>query len=266
MFATEAAWEITDETMQILGGRGYETADSLRARGETPYMVERAMRDARINRIFEGSTEIMHLFIAREAMDPHLKVAGEAMNAKLPLSRRLKSAAKAALFYAKWYPKTLFPASVSAPGMEPELKRHLRYVARTSKKLSRKMFHAMVKHGPKLEREQMLLARFVDIGSELFAQAASATRAQALIGEGKDRSEVLALVEHFCANSRLRIEEAFRGVGKNTDRMGYRLAQSILADSSLFLYEGIVQRDLDEGLVPRPKETESVAELERVHR
>jgi alkylation response protein AidB-like acyl-CoA dehydrogenase len=266
MFATEAAWEITDETMQILGGRGYETAESLRARGETPYMVERAMRDARINRIFEGSTEIMHLFIAREAMDPHLKVAGEAMNVKLPLSRRLKSASKAALFYAKWYPKTLLPASVSAPGIEPELKRHLRYVARTSKKLSRKMFHAMVKHGPKLEREQMLLARFVDIGSELFAQAASATRAQALIGEGKDRSEVLALVEHFCANSRLRIEDAFRGVGKNTDRMGYRLAQSILADSSLFLYEGIVQRDLDEGLVPQPKDTERVAELERAHR
>ncbi len=109
MYGTEAAWDIVDETMQILGGRGYETADSLRARGERPVYIERAMRDARINRIFEGSTEIMHLFIAREAMDPHLKIAGEAMNGRLPWSRRLRSALKAALFYAHWYPKT-FPA------------------------------------------------------------------------------------------------------------------------------------------------------------
>jgi hypothetical protein len=246
MYGTEAAWHIVDETMQILGGRGYETADSLRARGERPVYIERAMRDARINRIFEGSTEIMHLFIAREAMDPHLKIAGEAMNAALPWPRRLRSAFMAGLFYAVWYPKTYLPSMVSTAGMDPELSGHVRYAARTSKKLARKMFHAMVKHGPKLEREQMLLARFVDIGTELFAQVASATRAQALLNEGRDRMDVIALVEHFCANSRLRIEEAFRGVAKNTDRMGYRLAQSILADSSAFLNEGIVRKELEE--------------------
>jgi hypothetical protein len=221
------------------------------------------MRDARINRIFEGSTEIMHLFIAREAMDPHLKIAGEAMNGRLPWSRRLRSALKAGLFYSRWYPKTFFPARVSTSGMDEELARHVRYAARTSKKLARKMFHAMVKHGPKLEREQMLLARFVDVGTELFAQVASASRAQALLKEGGDRKEVLALVEHFCANSRLRIEEAFRGVSKNTDRMGYRLAQSILGDSSAFLYEGIVHKELEAQLADAVAAEEEVKELAR---
>lgn len=240
MFGTEAAWSIADDAMQILGGRGYETAQSLEARGATPRPIERALRDARINRIFEGSTEIMQLFIAREALDPHLRVAGDAMNSTLPLSRRLSAATSAAWFYLKWYPKQWLPAMTSPSGMDPALAKHVRYAARNSKKLARKMFHAMLKHGPKLEREQILLARFVDIGTELFAQTASATRAQALIAAGHPRKDVLALVDHFCAESQLRIDRAFRGIGTNNDRMGYRLAQDLLKGRSDWLFDGIV--------------------------
>lgn len=240
MFGTEAAWTIVDETMQTLGGRGYETAQSLESRGDTPRPIERAMRDSRINRIFEGSTEIMQLFIAREAMDPHLRVAGDVMDSRLPASKRLRAAAQAAWFYLRWYPKQWLPVRPSPKGMDPALAGHVRYAARKSKKLARKMFHAMVKHGPKLEREQMLLGRFVAIGTELFAQTASATRAQALLDKGRDRDEVLALVEHFCAESRLRIDRAFRGIRKNNDKVGYRLAQDVLEGSSKWLFDGIV--------------------------
>lgn len=245
MFGTEAAWTIVDDTMQILGGRGFETAQSLEARGDTPRPIERAMRDSRINRIFEGSTEIMQLFIAREAMDPHLRVAGDVMDSRLPTSKRLRAAVQAAAFYVRWYPKQWLPAMPSTSGMDPALAKHVRYAARQSKKLARKMFHAMAKHGPKLEREQMLLARFVDIGTELFAQTASATRAHALIEQGQDRKEILALVDHFCAESRLRIDRAFRGLRKNNDRMGYRLAQDVLKGGSAWLFDGIVGQGLE---------------------
>ena len=239
-YCTEAVWWIVNETLQILGGRGYETNQSLEARGETPNSVERALRDSRVNLIFEGSSEIMRLFIAREAMDPHLSVAGEAMNPRRTLGRRLKAALGAGIFYAAWYPRQWLPSRVSTAGLHPDLKKQVRYVAKSSRKLARRMFHSMLKHGPKLEREQMLLGRFVDIGTELFAIAASATHAQALLDKGLDSKEVLPLVEHFAAGSRNRIDAHFRGVRNNHDRMGYRLAQQMLQGPYDWMLEGIV--------------------------
>ena len=241
MFGSEATWEILNEAMQILGGRGYETAPSLAGRGEYPFPIERMVRDMRINTIFEGSSEIMRLFLAREALDPHLKAAGEAVNAKLPMGRRLKSALRAAGFYAGWYPKQWLPfGGPSTSGMEPQLAREVRRVRRTSRKLARRLFHSMLRFGPRLEREQILLGRFVDIGTELFAVAATCSRAQQLIGQGVDRAEVLSLVDHFCRGSRERVRASFRGVRHNHDQVGYRLAQSVLAGSGAWMVDEVV--------------------------
>jgi hypothetical protein len=244
LWGTEMAWEIINDTMQIRGGRGYETAQSLKARGEEPVPVERFLRDSRINTIFEGSSEIMKLFIAREALDPHLKVAAAALNSQLDPLKRAKAAARAALFYALWYPRQWLPlGGIRVPRSAFRVvRRHLHYTARTSRKLARKLFQAMVVHGPKLERQQVLLGRFVDIGTELFAITATCTRAEALLARGGKKEELLALVDYFCHSTRLRIEQRFTGLKHNCDRHGYRLAQNVLAGGYDWLDEGICGR------------------------
>ncbi len=237
MWATERTWEIVNETMQIRSGRGYETAQSLAARGEDPIPVERMLRDCRINTIFEGSSEIMRLFIAREALDPHLKIGGPMMNTRLPMAERARAAARASGFYAHWYPSQWFSGfGVSLSGLSAPLRPHARYVQRTAHRLARALFHAMAANGPKLERQQMLLGRFVEIGTELFAIAASLGRAQQL-----NERRAFALADYFARRSRLKIEEFFRGLRHNTDRQGYKFAQQVLEGEYDWLEEGILQ-------------------------
>jgi alkylation response protein AidB-like acyl-CoA dehydrogenase len=233
MWGTEQAWEIVNDAVQIRGGRGYETAASLAERGEEPVPLERFLRDCRINTIFEGSSEIMRLFIAREALDPHLKVSAAVLNSKLPPGKRLAAAAKAAVYYAKWYPKQWLPVVgwLKYSSKSPWVASHLRYSARTSRKLARALFHAMLRHGPKLERQQLLLGRFVEIGTELFAITATCSRAEQLLQSGNpavNHPELLQLVDYFCNAARLRIADKFRAVRRNSDNAGYRVARQVL--------------------------------------
>jgi alkylation response protein AidB-like acyl-CoA dehydrogenase len=243
LWASERTWEIVNDTMQIRGGRGYETAQSLAARGEEPVPVERFLRDCRINLIFEGSSEIMRLFIAREALDPHLKIGGPILNSQLSTSERVKSAIQAAGFYANWYPRQwLSPVGVDRrDGFHPLLAQHMRFAANASRRLARDLFHAMASHGPKLEREQVLLGRFVDIGTEIFAIATSCARAQSMLQSGqRTELDLLALGDYFCRMARLRVDWLFYSVKHNVDWRGYKLAQRVLSGELGWLESGVV--------------------------
>jgi alkylation response protein AidB-like acyl-CoA dehydrogenase len=241
MWATEALWDVVNDCLQVRGGRGYETGASLRARGEKDHPVERMLRDARINTVFEGSSEILRLFLAREALDPHLGVAGDVLNARLPAGRRARGALRAGLHYAAWYPSTFWPFGGSPAGMAPPLARHAAGVGRGSRRLARRLFHAMAARGPALEREQVLLGRFVDAGTELFARAATLSYADHLLRGGAPAADLLPLVDLFCEGSVLREERALRGVRRNADAAALREAARVLAGRHRWLEAGAAE-------------------------
>ncbi len=240
LWTTEAGWKIIDDTLQIRSGRGYETAASLEARGEYPVPVERMMRDFRINRIFEGTSEIMRLFIAREAVDTHLAVAGELINPKATAQDKAGALAKAGAFYAGWLPKQYVGWSKwPRYGEFGRLARHLRYVDRTSRRLARNMFYAMSRYQGRLERKQALLGRFVDIGAELYAMSAACVRAHSMRNQ-PNGDRVVRMADIFCRQSRLRTETLFDRLFENADNSTYRLAQEVLRGEHDWLEDGII--------------------------
>jgi alkylation response protein AidB-like acyl-CoA dehydrogenase len=244
LYGTEQSWLVADEMVQIRGGRGYETAESLAARGERGVPAEQLLRDLRINRIFEGSTEIMRLLIAREAVDPHLSVAGEIIDPKAGLSRKARAAARAGGFYARWLPG-LAVGEGQRPGSFAEYGRlapHLRFVERASRRIARHTFYGMSRWQGRLEHRQRFLGRIVDIGAELFAMSASCVYARSLRTE---HPEAVELAHDFCAQARLRVEELFAGLWRNCDAADRRVAAHVLDGRYTWLEEGVLDPSLE---------------------
>jgi hypothetical protein len=252
LYASEMAWKVVDEMVQIRGGRGYETAASLAARGERAVPAEQILRDMRINRIFEGSTEIMKLIIAREAVDQHLAIAGDIIDPNVDLKGKAKTAAKAGGFYAKW-----FPALTVGKGQNPRsyaefgtLASHLRFAERSSRKLARSTFYGMSRWQGKMERKQMFLGRIVDIGAELFAMSASIVRAEMLRTQNPEEgARAYELADLFCKQARLRIDELFHRLWANTDDESYRVAMGVLDGNYVWAEEGMLDPSGDGPLV-----------------
>lgn len=251
LWCSEMGCLIADELVQIRGGRGYESAESLAARGERAVPAEQAVRDLRINRIFEGSSEIMRLLIAREAVDAHLTAAGDLANPKADLRQKATAAVGASGFYAKWLPKLVFgegqrPTAYSQFG---PLASHLRFVERSSRKLARNTFYGMARWQAGLEQKQGFLGRIVDIGAELFAMSAVCVRAEAQrVADPVVGQQAYELAETFCEQATLRIEALFHALWTNTDSSDVRLTDRVLEGRYTWLEDGIV--DQSEGTGP----------------
>lgn len=235
---TEASWHIVDGAVQIRGGRGYETGESLRARGEKGYGVERYMRDARINTIIEGTSQIMRLFIAREAMDSHVRRIMPILSSKTAMKEKMNKMGQAMAFYSTWYPQQFIPTSqLPSNSIPPRLHGHMAYVGKAAKRLARNLFHAMMLYQEKLEAKQQLMTRLVNIGTDLFAIAATCSKAIAFYEKNPSDDGPLELADLFSRQARGRIEKQFRHLFINSDAFAYKIAQNALAGKYAWLEE-----------------------------
>jgi hypothetical protein len=262
LYGSEMGWLIADELVQIRGGRGFEKAESLAARGERGVPAEQVLRDMRINRIFEGSTEIMHLLIAREAVDAHLAVAGDIIDPEADVKRKARAAAKAGKFYGRWLP-TLVAGKGQLPtsfGEFGQLAGHLRFVERASRRLARSTFYAMSRWQGGLEKRQRFLGRIVDIGAELFAMSATCVRAQRDPRDGA----AAELADAFCQQARVRVDELFGRLWDNSDDSDRALARRVLADRYTWVEEGVLDPSIEGPWIASHGNTDG--ERKNVHR
>ena len=259
LFNTETAWTMADHLVQIRGGRGYETAQSLRARGEKGYPVERILRDMRINRIFEGTSEIQHLVIAREAVDPHMKRGYKILLPETPMGEKISAAAKAGAYYAAWYPSRYLGWS-RKPAYDQfgKLAKHMSYIERSSRHLSRSIFHAMMRYQAKLERKQMVLFRIVDIGTDLFAMSATISYAAMLAKQGQENA--LDLADVFCHEARKRIDHVFETLFDNYDEKEYLVVQSLMKGDYDWVQGRLVQ-PVEDGMPTSHQIEEAIRQL-----
>lgn len=240
---TEASWHIVDGAVQIRGGRGYETGPSLKARGEKGWAVERIMRDARINTIIEGTSQIMRLFIAREAMDSHVQRIMPIVSPKTPMGERIAKIFSSSAFYALWYPKQFLPGASLPSGVKipAELKDHMKYASGMARKLARNLFHAMMMYQQGLEAKQQLMSRLVNVGTDLFALASTCAKAIHQYNENPSDKGPVELADLFCRQARGRIERDFKHLFVNSDKFAYKIAQNALQSKYAWLENDIIQ-------------------------
>ncbi|WP_413699154.1 acyl-CoA dehydrogenase family protein [Psychromonas sp. KJ10-10] len=240
LFCSELAWEVVDTTMQLRGGRGYEKASSLKARGEKPYPIERLMRDCRINRIIEGTTDIMKLFLAREAMDPHLKVATDLLKKNIPVGQKIQAGVKLASFYSTWYPTQWINSSLWSTNNEfGKLSKHLSYIESSAHKLARTIFHYIGLYQDRLERKQHILGLLMEVGTELFTMAVTCSYAKSKLDAQPNDLTPQYLADVFCLNRKRKIERLFDTLSNNDDVKENKLAKSVLNGDVEWLEKGI---------------------------
>lgn len=245
MFCAETSWKVIDDAFQIRGGRGFETSLSLKGRGEPPDAIERVFRDTRVNLIIEGTSEIMRLFIAREALDPHLKRITAIIGPKTSIFKKIKAASSAGFYYLCWYPTLLLPSfgASNINELPYRLKKHLFFVQRTTKRLARTMFLKMLSYQTKLESKQNILGRFVDIGTDLFAISAICSYATHLdkLKRQEGGSSPIELADLFCCEAKTRIARNFQDIRCNQDKLTNAIARKFLNKEFEWLENEIIK-------------------------
>ena len=207
VFGTEAVWQTINDALQIAGGNGFME--------EYPY--ERALRDSRINMIFEGTNEILRVLVALSGMrdaGQDLKEVGKALKAPLS-SLGILSDYAARKFRGYVAPGKL---TKTAPELAGEAAIVAKYVGAVSNILER----VLRKHGKKIIEKEYQQERLANVVMDLYACLAVLSRATlALEKRGREKAqEEVRLARAFVQSAKYRIVGQLKEMGRNVNDSG----------------------------------------------
>ncbi len=199
IFASELVWRTSDEMVQIAGGRGFVK----------PWPYERYLREARINRIFEGANEVLRLFVGLNGVQGPAEELKELVGA-LRNPAQLENWVLVSSYAAQRVRSVFGARDKFSVELDASLTPHVEFVERHVVELARATTKAVTRHKKELLHRQLVVERLADMAMELYARTATIARTQRLIAErGAERCErEIALTALFCLQSGRRFRAA----------------------------------------------------------
>lgn len=240
ILATEWLLESLLDLFRIYGGRAFETPDSLRLHGDLPVPIERMIRDALINVIWEGSNGILTLWIGREGLAEYF-TQGTAF-----LEFQIAEMLRATPFFVKTAARSFSALSVyeKGGGEAGSFDRVWeRFVAQKSRELAQTTLWVAARDRQGLAKKQLLMTRLVKASLHLFAvETLLWYKSQQ---ELRDKAHVQSLVTYFCSRIQAEFNPApllsLRTSPWNDDASLYPVAKAILSGEADWLEKGIIR-------------------------
>ncbi|KAM6895150.1 very long-chain specific acyl-CoA dehydrogenase, mitochondrial [Lycodopsis pacificus] len=219
IFASEAAWTVTDECVQVMGGMGY-----MKDAG-----VERVMRDLRIFRIFEGTNDILRLFVALNGFQ-------NAGNQLKSLQKALKNPiGNAGLLAGELTKRAKRKAGLSTGltlqgTVHPELAHSGELTTKAIEEFGTITEELLIKHGKKIIDEQFVLSRVADCAIDLYAMVVVLSRASRSLSQGSASAQhEKMLCETWCVEAHERIMRNIKSLSSGESRHLFRNLRAISA-------------------------------------
>ncbi|MBI2063537.1 MAG: acyl-CoA dehydrogenase family protein [Candidatus Yanofskybacteria bacterium] len=235
VLASEWGWKIMDDAMQLRGGRGYESSESLAQREEAP-PVDQMFVDSRPNRIFEGSTQILSQYVVREGLDSYLR-RGKPLFGGGNTAEKISAVIWFAFRYLRLYFSSSLPKDLSR--LPREAQSDLKFVEKHARKLARAIIICSGKYQAKMAHKQLTIDRLFWIAAELYAMAA--VWSYVLDKLSKDLFNYITapeLAEMYCAMAKRRIKSNFASLWDNDDDHSRIMAKYLLSGRYDFIVEG----------------------------
>lgn len=228
IYASEAAWEVCDETIQVLGGMGY-----MKDTG-----TERVMRDLRIFRIFEGTNDILRLFVTLTGLQGAGKNLRELQKSlSNPLSNMGTIVEQGILRSKRAAGMNVGPTNIEE-AVHPDLKAEAALLSKALGQMGVVSEALLIKYKKGIIEQQMICSRFADAAIEIFGMVSTLSRTTKSLNIGSPTAQHdLMITQIYCQEASRKIESSLRscttGANLKTDKLKMQLADEIVDNGGL---------------------------------